>query len=766
MNRIALSNKKLLIATLLFGMSSTACGPDADLDKGFSCTTQADCAAGFLCFSSICEKIVASASECAAGKVFAPQANVCAKPTCENGLQQSACAPDSPLLKTIDFYCRIGQDCAAQFTCFAERCEAQASAQLDCRPGKAFVESLSLCVTPSCSNGVQDAFEGGVDCGSGCALACPVTESCSDNLQNQGETGVDCGGPCGACATCADGITNGGEEGVDCGGPCVRSCSGCGNGTVDVGEACDHGGTPSAPCEYGRTSCTTCGPMCQFEAGTPEFCGDGSVQTAAGEECDHSGAPQVSCPQGTQSCMVCNAQCKLVPGAVGPVCGDGIVQMTRGEECDRVESSLDCLYGESSCERCTSDCKIISGNVVGSCGDGLIQSAFGETCDSGFFGGLTCADFGHVYGAITCADNCTRNDASTCYSFGQVSSGTSHTCAVMTDGTARCWGANVYGELGNGASGFSVLNPSVVSNLMGAKSISAGSGHTCAALTDGTVRCWGQNNSGQLGSGSNVNHKIPFAVVGLNNVQIVSAGESHTCAVLNSGTVRCWGNGANGRLGDGTSISKNNPTLPLGLGGSVSDISVGLSHSCALLVGGTVKCWGRNNNGQLGDGTAIDRNTPVDVIGLSNVQSLSAGYDYTCAVLSGGSVQCWGANAQGQLGRGARTMFSSVPMMVVGLMGVRSVSTGDYNTCAVLGDDTAQCWGRNSYGEIGDGTNESRLTPVKVIGLNGINNISAGSGHTCAVLHDGTARCWGVGNNGRLGQGSTTNSSIPVSPVL
>jgi alpha-tubulin suppressor-like RCC1 family protein len=759
MNRIAVSNKKLFIATLLFGMSSTACGPDADLDKGFSCTTQADCAAGFLCFSSTCEKIVASASECAAGKVFAPQANVCAKPTCENGLQQSACAPDSPLLKTIDFYCRIGQDCAAQFTCFAERCEAQASAQLDCRPGKAFVESLSLCVTPSCSNGVQDAFEGGVDCGSGCAQACSVTESCSDNLQNQGETGVDCGGPCVACATCVDGIMNGGEEGVDCGGPCVRSCSGCGNGTVDVGEACDHGGTPSAPCEYGRTSCTTCGPMCQFEAGTPEFCGDGSVQIAAGEECDHSGAPQVSCQQGTQSCMVCNAQCNLVPGLTEPFCGDKIVQNDRGEECDHQETSLDCEYGEISCQKCSTECHFIDGNIIGYCGDGIIQ--LNEDCDSENYT-KNCKNYNKNYGKLNCNSFCKETNQN-CFNFSLISAGIDNTCAVNDMGDLYCWGSNNEYQLARSSiintypnyAELSLTNQNILS-------IDTYSRSTCFLSANGSLKCFGYNGQYQLGNGTTTNSYVPIDVTNLSsNVINISISGIGGCVTMENSTARCWGDGAYGRLGNGTTNSSRSPIVVQSLGGLISQIETNSTHTCVLMEDTSVKCWGFNSTGQLGDGTYNNSLTPVQVTNLIDVKKISLGSSHSCALLNSGHVQCWGSNIQGQLGNGT-FVSSTTPVNVQGLADVKDIYSGLNHNCASLNNGQFKCWGGNTYGQLGIGNKTNQNLPQFIVGISNVLSYSSQLQHSCAIDIDGKAYCWGSNNAGQLGDGTRVERLIPT----
>jgi alpha-tubulin suppressor-like RCC1 family protein len=185
--------------------------------------------------------------------------------------------------------------------------------------------------------------------------------------------------------------------------------------------------------------------------------------------------------------------------------------------------------------------------------------------------------------------------------------------------------------------------------------------------------------------------------------------------------------------------------------------------TCALFEGGLVKCWGQNAHGEVGDGTTVDRLTPVDVADLENVESISAG-PVTCAVLTSGSLNCWGRNYTGQLGDGTEIGERLRPASVSGLSNVVSVSVGDNHSCVVLADTSVKCWGSNGYGQLGDGSNVDRLTPVTVSGLTNVVSLAMGNSHSCAMLADGSAKCWGSNNNGQLGEGSADNS-YSLTPV-
>ena len=301
-----------------------------------------------------------------------------------------------------------------------------------------------------------------------------------------------------------------------------------------------------------------------------------------------------------------------------------------------------------------------------------------------------------------------------------------------------------------------------------ATAVSAGEDHTCAVTSAGGLKCWGINWSDELGDGTKTSRTTPVDVVGLTSgVVAVSAGRFHTCALTTAGGLKCWGRNYDGQLGNGTTTGRLTPVDVEGLTSGVASLSAGVRHTCAVTTAGGVKCWGENFYGQLGDGTTTERTTPVDVIGLTtSVASVSAGFGNTCALTTSGGVQCWGRNVFGQLVDGTTT-DRNTPVDVVGLTsGVASVSVGGGHTCAVTTSGGVKCWGNNFYGQQGDGTTTDRNMPVDVIGLSsGVASVSASVGYTCAVTTSGGLKCWGDNTVGQLGDGTTNGRETPVDVI-
>jgi len=226
--------------------------------------------------------------------------------------------------------------------------------------------------------------------------------------------------------------------------------------------------------------------------------------------------------------------------------------------------------------------------------------------------------------------------------------------------------------LGNGVTGGASAVPVTVTGLTGVVDIDAGSQHTCAALANGTVHCWGRNSDGELGNGTNTSSNVPVQVSGITTAVAVTAGNTFSCAVLADGTARCWGYGQNGQLGNGMTglaASSNVPVTVSGLTGAV-DIDAGHSGgtTCAVRGDGTARCWGLNWSGKLGNGTNADSSVPVTVSGLTDAVAITTDYSHSCAVRGDGTARCWGSNWTGRLGTGSTSggsIFTPVPVFGV-----------------------------------------------------------------------------------------------------
>ena len=393
---------------------------------------------------------------------------------------------------------------------------------------------------------------------------------------------------------------------------------------------------------------------------------------------------------------------------------------------------------------------------------------------------------------------------------GWLDAGFAHTCAVLAAGTVRCWGAGTSGRLGY-ASQASIGDDEVPRSAgpvdlgLGrtARAIAAGTLHTCAILDDGTVRCWGSGASGRLGYGTTDDigdDETPAAAGPVNlgagrTAKAITAGNAHTCAILDNGSVRCWGDGSSGRLGYGNAATIGDDETPgaagpvnLGAGRTAVAITAGNAHTCAILDDGTVRCWGDGSSGQLGYGNtnAIgDDETPgsagpVDLGAGHTATAIAAGSFHTCAVLDDGSVRCWGGGGSGRLGYGnADTVGDDEAPGSVGPVNLgtgrtaKAIAAGDQHTCAVLDTGAVRCWGEGSAGQLGYGNGDAigddetpaTAGPVDIGSGRTARAIAAGSFHTCALLDTGAVRCWGDGGNGRLGYGATATIGDNEAPA-
>jgi alpha-tubulin suppressor-like RCC1 family protein len=321
------------------------------------------------------------------------------------------------------------------------------------------------------------------------------------------------------------------------------------------------------------------------------------------------------------------------------------------------------------------------------------------------------------------------------------------------------------GQLGHGKTE-STTEPVRVSGLgTDAVSVEVGGDFSCATVGV-ALYCWGTNRLGQLGIGTTTDALVPAQTLNW-GVESFSAGGSQACA-SNSISAKCWGNNSSGQLGNGESDITQQSLTPVavqGLSSSISAITCGSGHSCAIS-NGRALCWGSNSYGQLGDGGLVVGNAHRPTAGIvkgmdAGVTAISAGVSVTCAIRDGG-VYCWGDNASGALGSGTEGGESSSPVPVLGVAsGATAISVGYHYACAIVAG-AAMCWGNNDDGALGTNSASSTNAPVPVVGLpSGVTAISAGARHACAIK-DGRAYCWGGNHTGKLGNGTILKSPIPI----
>lgn len=355
---------------------------------------------------------------------------------------------------------------------------------------------------------------------------------------------------------------------------------------------------------------------------------------------------------------------------------------------------------------------------------------------------------------------------------------------VSTDGLVTAVGpgaaivsATIDGRVGTSTMTVSPKFPSAVFT-----SVTSGGAHTCGLTSGGIAYCWGRGESGQLGVPSPVTTcladatypcgLVPFPVSGGLSFTQLAGGGSHTCGLTSDGAAWCWGRNSNGQLGDGTSTDRNGP-VAVATDTKFSRIGAGFDHTCALTSAGAVWCWGMNNVGQLGIGSRTRQLTPVTAtapMGVTFDQISPGGLEnagFTCARSTNGEAWCWGANGQGALGLGTRDfLLHGVPERVSGQLEFAIIVAGKGgHVCGVTTDGTAYCWGANRNGALGDGTNIDSFLPLKVPGVT-LQQLTVGGyfegGHTCGLTSSGEAWCWGDNEVGAVGDGTTGGRRMPV----
>ena len=363
------------------------------------------------------------------------------------------------------------------------------------------------------------------------------------------------------------------------------------------------------------------------------------------------------------------------------------------------------------------------------------------------------------------------------------------TCVLGDDGVADCWGQDGSGQLGNGQTGTQrsclagevgdsnrlALPAAAVAVAMRGESDDGGGAHACALLATGAVSCWGENGFGQLGTGDTTPLSTPSPPLvfpdGFATAKLV-LGNYHTCAISGDDRIKCWGSNQLGQLGPGVTGDVHAPGDDLALRGrAVAALAAGDDHTCALLEDGAVKCWGRNDAGQLGTGDLVNRGDGPGQLGDALLAvslgapaiAVAAGAAHTCAVTNDGAVRCWGAGDAGQLGTGNDASALAPPAPAIALPGPAiSVAAAADASCALLASGDVACWGAGGRGQLGSGDLTGRAAPAGVVSLPAkATALAAGAHHVCALLASGRIACWGANDSGQLGLGDTMDRSRP-----
>ena len=507
----------------------------------------------------------------------------------------------------------------------------------------------------------------------------------------------------------------------------------CGNGEREGDEECDDGANGDQD--------DGCTDDCEFSCHDNEDCDDGFECTD--DVCD------------TELRHMCGNDLTEADTVCKPIAGEcDIAEVCDGET---EVCPLDAFLAEA--ELCR--------DAIGECDIKEYCSGTGPLCpDDEFVTEGTPCDLDEYCKDHACdaAGHCWGDTIDDLYGVMDAAAGNYHTCALLNTGGVKCWGLGEDGQLGNGATDDSAVPVDVTGLASTVVALASGFSHTCALLDTGGVQCWGDGAIGKLGNGSNEDSSVPVDVSGLSSgVGSISARGFHTCALMEEGGLKCWGENTRGQLGNGTTMHSNTPVDVTGLTAGVAAVAAGGSHTCALLMAEGAKCWGENDNGQLGDGTTDNSSLPVDVSGLSTEGSaIAAGEKFSCLNDEEG-MHCWGDNYSGQLGDGTTT-DRLTPVDVAGLSSdVWMLSAGSRHICALLDTGGAVCWGYNLWGGLGNGSAATSTAPVDVLGLDaGVSAVAAGWNHTCAVLDEGGMQCWGWDEYGQLGDGRKDLEPAPI----
>lgn len=507
----------------------------------------------------------------------------------------------------------------------------------------------------------------------------------------------------------------------------------------------------------------TLATACDGGVTEPPADGGGFSADAGDSPADAGGSPTDagSCPVCTGDTPLCDTTSGACVECLADTdCGAGLLCEPSAQVCVECVGALQCASADApSCR-------------LGSCG-GCTEDAdcarfeTSPYCEGTVGGCVACLEDAHCLDDDPCTidmcnvdGTCSHEPDRECVV--ELTVGDGHACVRRASGTVDCWGRNSWGQLGDG----SLTDRSMPTRvpLAGIGAIDADRFSTCAASRGGFVTCWGAASDFRLGlpaSPANVTTPMPN---GVSNATGVAAGGFHGCALRDDGGVWCWGSGEDGQLGDGALLTRFDAAPVSFLGGPVAEVVAGERHTCVRLDTGVVECFGRGDDGAIGDGGYENRAVPTAVLGVSDAIDLDAELS-SCVVESGGRVACWGPNARGQLGDGTFDERPA-PTTVPGLAAT-AVAVGRAHACAIRVGGQVACWGSNSIGQLGalgDGSGRSP-SPIDVVGLDDAALIAAGGRTTCAQRLSGEIWCWGGNIHGQLGDGTTMSRHTPA-PAL
>jgi len=376
------------------------------------------------------------------------------------------------------------------------------------------------------------------------------------------------------------------------------------------------------------------------------------------------------------------------------------------------------------------------------------------------------------------ADACTADPCVT-----ELAAGYQYECALLSDGTVRCWGSNAQGALGRATDAAVNPVPEPVAGLSSVVQIAAGFYHACALRSDNTVLCWGSNTNGQLGPDGPDGAALQLTAVAVpgipGTVGSIHMGGYFSCAHLIDKRVYCWGDSEWGNMGGGTLLDSgtfvpaSQPTpVEVTAVGTPEELNAGDRYNCVRTSSGTIECLGENVFGQLGRGDAgltLNANTTAPVVGISGATRLFESEAYHACALASGGVQCWGYNTNGQVGADPLEAGTAVqtPHTVTNLGSIVDLSPGGISTCALTSAGTVKCWGSNVFGEMAKAPDAGTTfpSPVDIPGVAGVTQIAAGHETICALLTGGSVVCWGDDTNGSLGRSSADGAAPPPTYV-